>query len=96
MTTITRHPQIRGGRPVIRNTRIDPATIRRMWEDGYDVPAICAEYPHLSSGQIMAALSYERSVRRRVERWTARRLQGVARCGLRLGMWLGDWSERWA
>ena len=93
MTThITRHPLIRGGRPVIANTRIDTATIRRWWEDGSDLPAIAAEYPHLSSGQIMAAIAYERTKRRRLERWTARRLQGVARLSERLA----EWGERWA
>ncbi len=93
MTThITRHPLIRGGRPVLAGTRLDTATIREFWEDGYDVPEILAEYPHLSSGQIMAAIAYERTVRRRLERWTARRLQGVARLSERLAVW----GERWA
>ena len=93
MTThITRHPLIRGGRPVIARTRIDTSTIREFWEDGYDVPEIIEQFPHLSSGQIMAAIAYERTRRRRLERWTARRLQGVARLSERLAVW----GERWA
>ena len=73
-------------------TRRQAATIRRWWEDGYDVPQIAQEYPHLSTAQIMAALAHERTRRRRLERWAARRLQGVARLSERLAVW----GERWA
>lgn len=89
---ITRHPLIRGGRPVLAGTRIDTSTIREFWEDGYDVPEIIEQFPHLSTAQIMAAIAYERTRRRRLERWTARRLQGVARLSERLAVW----GERWA
>jgi len=73
-------------------TRPMAATIRRWWEDGYDVPHIATQYPSLSTAQIMAAIAYERTKRRRLERWTARRLQGVARLSERLAVW----GERWA
>lgn len=95
MKHITRHRDRMSGQPCITGTRITTALIRRWWEDGADIPQIAAEYPHLSSGQIMAALAYERTVRRRVERWTARRVLRAAELSERAGVWLRDWSERW-
>ncbi len=92
MKHITRHRDRMSGQPCITNTRITTALIRRWWEDGYDVPEIIEQFPHLSSGQIMAAIAYERTKRRRLERWAARRLLRVARLSERLAMW----GERWA
>lgn len=69
--------------------------IHRYLVAGYDVPEIAAAL-RIDTAQIMAAIAYERTRRRRLERWTARRLHALSRCSLRLGMWLGDWSERWA
>jgi len=51
-------PKIMVGKPVIRGTRIPVELILRMLSEGASSTVILAEYPHLSTEDIRAALAY--------------------------------------
>ena len=55
---ITRAPDIRGGRPVIRGTRILVQTIVGYYKLGMTVDEILDGLPHLTAAQVFDALSY--------------------------------------
>lgn len=81
-TRIVRDKAIHGGDPVLRNTRWNTSIVRGF---DYDVDAIASAYPHLSIAQIEAAIRFEKSLHRRLERaWWAWRQ--------RLGAWIAGWD----
>jgi uncharacterized protein (DUF433 family) len=55
---IWRNPEIMLGKPVIKGTRITVELIIRKFAEGYTVNEIIESYPHLSTKQIYAALTY--------------------------------------
>ena len=55
---ITRHPEIMGGKPVIRGTRIPVETVLRKLGAGMTVEAILADHPRLTREDILAAQSF--------------------------------------
>lgn len=55
---ITRDPDICGGRPIIRDTRILVQTIVGYYKLGMTVDEILAGLPHLTAAQVFDALSY--------------------------------------
>jgi uncharacterized protein (DUF433 family) len=55
---ITRTPEICGGRPIVRGTRIPVQTIVGYYKLGMDVDEILAGLPHLTAAQVFDALSY--------------------------------------
>ena len=55
---VSRVPDICGGRPTIRDTRIPVQTIVGYYKLGMTVDEILAELPHLKAAQVFDALSY--------------------------------------
>jgi uncharacterized protein (DUF433 family) len=55
---ITTDPDILGGKPVIRGTRISVEFILELYASGASKDEILHNYPHLSEEDIHAALSY--------------------------------------
>ncbi len=81
-TRIVRDKAIRGGDPVLQGTRWNTSIVRGF---DYDVAEIESQYPHLSIAQIEAAIRFEKSWHRRLERaWGALRQ--------RLGAWIAGWD----
>ncbi|HLJ66117.1 MAG TPA: DUF433 domain-containing protein [Chloroflexota bacterium] len=54
--------------PVLSGTRIPTAAIWDFHEAGYDIAGIMHEYPTLTTGDVEAALAYERNLPSRSER----------------------------
>jgi uncharacterized protein (DUF433 family) len=55
---ITRNPDISGGDPIVRGTRVTVQRIVEMVQAGQTVDDILAALPHLSAAQVYDALSY--------------------------------------
>lgn len=61
-TQIISDPKILGGKPVIAGTRISVELILDRVASGMSVKEILTDYPHLTTKQIQAALSYARNL----------------------------------
>jgi uncharacterized protein (DUF433 family) len=55
---VTRAPDVCGGRPIIRDTRIPVQTVVGYYKLGMTVDEILAGLPHLTAAQVFDALSY--------------------------------------
>jgi uncharacterized protein (DUF433 family) len=55
---VTSDPDVCGGRPVIRDTRIPVQTVVGYYKLGMTVDEILAGLPHLTAAQVFDALSY--------------------------------------
>jgi len=55
-------PEIMGGKPVIKGTRITVELILRLLAEGLTVEEILEDYPHLTDEDIRAALLYASKV----------------------------------
>ena len=55
---ITRRPDISGGEPIIKGTRISVRHIVERVQAGQSIEEILAALPHLTAAQVYAALSY--------------------------------------
>ena len=55
---ITFNPNILGGKPIIKGTRISVQFILELLGAGMSIDEILAEYPHLQREDILAALDY--------------------------------------
>jgi uncharacterized protein (DUF433 family) len=55
---ITRTPGIKGGTPHVAGTSVCVRTIVRWYQLGMSPEEIAADYPHLTLGQVYAALAY--------------------------------------
>ncbi len=62
MGRIEVNPEICGGKPVIRGTRIIVRNILGLVAGGYTVDGILAAYPDLTRGDVAAALEYAAQV----------------------------------
>ena len=51
-------PQICGGRPCIKGTRIWVSLILDFLADGMNEAELLSEYPHLSHDDVLAAIAY--------------------------------------
>jgi len=58
MERITYNPNILGGKPIIRGTRISVQFILELLGAGMSTSEIIEEYPHLKRDDILAAASY--------------------------------------
>jgi uncharacterized protein (DUF433 family) len=63
---ITLDPEIRSGKPVIRNTRITVADILEYLAGGMSHEEILADFPSLEEGDIRAALAFAAERERRL------------------------------
>jgi len=59
---IVTDPRIMMGKPVIEGTRITVELILTRLAEGRSVADIVAEYPHLTSAQVTAAIEYARNL----------------------------------
>ena len=55
---IVRYKGVLGGRPVLEGTRMSVDLLLRMVAGGMTVAEIVAQYPHLTEGDVQAALEY--------------------------------------
>lgn len=55
---ITRNPEVMGGKPCIRGTRVTVGTILGLLAGGHDEAEVLEAYPYLEPDDIRAALSY--------------------------------------
>jgi uncharacterized protein (DUF433 family) len=62
MDRIEVNPEICGGKPVIRGTRIMVRNILGMVAGGYTIDRILAAYPDLTRDDVSAALAYAAQV----------------------------------
>ncbi|MBF8265290.1 MAG: hypothetical protein HW384_1154 [Dehalococcoidia bacterium] len=73
LKTKTEHPhivrvkEIRGGRPVIKDTGIEVALIVKLHKMGESVDEILALYPHLAPAAVYDALSYYHDHQKEIE-----------------------------
>jgi len=51
-------PQVMGGKPVIKGTRIPVYFILELLSNGWSVDDILREYPHLTREDVLVALKY--------------------------------------
>lgn len=61
MNTLSRiafDPQVMGGKPCIRGTRVTVGTIVGLIASGYSTEQILGDYPYLTADDIKEALSY--------------------------------------
>jgi uncharacterized protein (DUF433 family) len=66
-TLIVRSPEIRGGRPLIAGTGVTVRRIASWYQLGLNAEEIAAHIPHLSIGQVYAALAYYHSNREEID-----------------------------
>lgn len=66
---IEKNPEICGGEPLIRGTRITVRLIVGFTKMGTSVDEVIAMYPHLSHAQVHDALSYYYDHRDEIEAW---------------------------
>jgi uncharacterized protein (DUF433 family) len=81
---IIRDPEILGGMPVVKGTRIPVQLITDMLEDGTPVREILEGYPSLTEANIRLARLYARAFPKRGRPRRAVRKQGVVRSQRRL------------
>lgn len=55
---IDRHPDVLGGKPKIKGTRISVQLILERLGDGWTVEQIIESYPHIERPQIQACLAF--------------------------------------
>jgi uncharacterized protein (DUF433 family) len=51
-------PEILGGKPVIKGTRISVELILEYFSDGSSIADVLAAYPHLTEADVRAALAF--------------------------------------
>lgn len=55
---IVMNPEILGGKPIIKGTRISVELILKLLSSGMSIEEIRNDYPHLKRGDILAAIEY--------------------------------------
>ncbi|MEK7077397.1 MAG: DUF433 domain-containing protein, partial [Patescibacteria group bacterium] len=55
---ITQDPEILGGKPIIKGTRMSVEVILELLSSGMEVADILKEYPFLKKDQVQAAIDY--------------------------------------
>lgn len=66
---IEKNPEICGGEPVIRGTRITVRLIVGFMKMGQSLDEVITMYPHLSHAQVHDALSHYYDHREEIEEW---------------------------
>lgn len=57
-THITRDPEILGGKPILRGTRISVEFILELVQNGASIALILEHYPHLKEAAVREALDF--------------------------------------
>ena len=55
---IVTDPKIMSGKPVIAGTRITVEIVLRRIADGYTIPELLEDWPHITEGQLRAAIAF--------------------------------------
>lgn len=56
------NPEILGGKPIIKGTRISVELILKLLSSGMSIDGIIGDYPHLKKEDILAAIEYAAQV----------------------------------
>ncbi len=75
---ITQDPEILGGKPIIKGTRMSVESILELLASGEEIKGILEEYPFLTREQIQAAIDYAAKLVGRTETYifeTAKKAQ---------------------
>lgn len=64
---ITRNPEILGGKPIIRGTRIAVELVVDWIESGVAIEQVLDDYPNLTRDDIVAAVAFTRVERENTE-----------------------------
>jgi uncharacterized protein (DUF433 family) len=64
---ITRNPEVLGGKPIIRGTRIAVELVNDWLESGVPREQILEDYPHLTAADLEAAAKFIAAQRARIE-----------------------------
>jgi len=75
---IVRDPEILGGEPIVRGTRVPVRAIVETWRMGVGAEEITTHFPHLSQGQVFEALAYFSDNQDEILESIARNAQGAA------------------
>ena len=67
MSRITLNPNILGGKPIIKGTRISVEFILELLSSGMNIDKILKEYKHLKREDILESLDYASKVIKREE-----------------------------
>ena len=59
---ITRDPNVLGGKPIVRGTRIGVEHVLEMIETGMTETEICHSYPRLTPEDVRAAVAYAKAL----------------------------------
>jgi uncharacterized protein (DUF433 family) len=59
---IESNPEILGGKPVIKGTRIAVELILEMVQSGYSVDEVVSEYPHLKRDDLIEVVRFAKRV----------------------------------
>ena len=62
MLVIESDPEILGGKPVIKGTRIPVDLILELVDQGYSVAQIREEYPHLTEETVLSVLRFAKRI----------------------------------
>lgn len=65
--SIESNPEILGGKPVIKGTRIPVELVLELVQAGYSVDGILKEYPHLKRETILEVLRFAKRVHESVK-----------------------------
>ena len=65
-------PEVCGGKPCIKGTRIWVSFVLDLLADGWSEAALLAEYPRLKHDDILAAIAYGAEAAREQCRWSLR------------------------
>lgn len=67
--SITQDPDILGGKPIIKGTRMSVESIMELISSGLSIQEIVKEYPFLSEQQVKDAVSYATDIVKKEERY---------------------------
>jgi uncharacterized protein (DUF433 family) len=78
---ITRNPEVLGGKPIIRGTRIAVDLVNDWLESGVSREQILEDYPNLTAEDLEAAAQYRAAHQARIVRYTAEEIDEMLRRG---------------
>jgi uncharacterized protein (DUF433 family) len=77
ITRVMRDPQIQGGEPVVRGTRVTVASVIVAEREWGGVDGVVYAYPHLTAEQVADALAYYLEHRDEIDRYLQEQADGT-------------------
>lgn len=78
ITRVERKPDVQGGEPVVKGTRVTVASVMLAEREWGGVDGVQYAYPHLSAEQIADALAYYLEYRDEIDRYIQENADGDA------------------